>query len=39
MRKGPKIGLVLLALSLMAATAAFPASNRTNAKDPYIDGA
>ena len=39
MRKGTKIGLVLLALSLMAATAAFPASNRTNAKDTFIVGA
>jgi len=39
MRKGPKIGLVLLALSLMAATAAFPASNRTNAKDTFVVGA
>jgi hypothetical protein len=29
----------VLALSLMAATAAFPASNRTQAKDTFIVGA
>jgi peptide/nickel transport system substrate-binding protein len=39
MRKGTKIGLALLALSLMAATAAFPASNRTQAKGTFIVGA
>src|SRR6188768_2257572 len=39
MRKGTKIGLALLALSLMAATAAFPASNRTQAKGTFVIGA
>ena len=39
MRRGPKIALVLLALALTAATAAFPASNGTSAKDTFIVGA
>jgi peptide/nickel transport system substrate-binding protein len=39
MRKGTKIGLVLLALSLTAATAAFPAANRTQAKNTFVMGA
>jgi len=39
MRKGTKIGLVLMALSLTAATAAFPASSRTQAKNTFIVGA
>lgn len=39
MRKGTKIGLALMALSLTAATAAFPASSRTQAKDTFIVGA
>jgi peptide/nickel transport system substrate-binding protein len=39
MGKGTKIGLVLMALSLTAATAAFPASSRTQAKDTFIVGA
>ena len=39
MRKGTKIGLALLALSLMAATAAFPASNRAQAKGTSVIGA
>jgi peptide/nickel transport system substrate-binding protein len=39
MRKGTKIGLVLIAVMLTAATAAFPASNRTQAKGTFVVGA
>lgn len=39
MRKGTKIALVLMALSLTAATAAFPAASRTQAKDTFVVGA
>jgi peptide/nickel transport system substrate-binding protein len=39
MRKGTNVGLAVLALALVAATAAFPASNRSQAKDTFIVGA
>lgn len=39
MRRGTKVGLVLLAVTLTAATAAFPAANRTHAKSTFIVGA
>jgi len=39
MRRGTKVGLVLAALSLIAATAALSASNRAQAKDTFIVGA
>ena len=39
MRRGTKVGLVLLAVTLTAATAAFPSANGTQAKNTFIVGA